>query len=89
MPKKSPPISVFAPFLACVAALVLAALSHYRVIPFLKEDTILSGGRSIQTKDFADLMTRVFLIFAPVSILMGVLQFYFWHRRTSKDEERA
>jgi len=74
MPRKSPPISIFAPFLGCVGALILAALCHYRVLPFLKEDTILSAGRQVPTKDFAESISRIFyrtiavLLLAPKDI---------------------
>jgi hypothetical protein len=33
---------------------------HYRVLPFLKEDTILSAGRQVPTKDFAESMSCMF-----------------------------
>jgi len=59
-------------FLGPVAAVVLGVLFKFRLLPFLRSDTILSGGRQIPTADFAGFMARTFFIFAAASLILAV-----------------
>jgi hypothetical protein len=86
MLRKPLPITLFAPFLGGIGAVVLAVLCHYRLLPFLKDDTILSAGRNIPTEDFARGATTMFLLFAPICFLMGIIQYFYWRRKSSKDK---
>jgi hypothetical protein len=51
-------------FLSPAAALILGILFKFRVLPFLKNEMILSGGRYVLTSDFANSMASIFFIFA-------------------------
>jgi hypothetical protein len=64
--------SAYLMFLGPVAAVVLGVLFKFRLLPFLRSDTILSGGRQIPTADFAGFMSRAFFIFAAASLVLAV-----------------
>ena len=66
---KSPYLMLISPVGACI----LGILFKFRVLPFLKDDTIKSGGRMVNTADFANMMARMFFIFAGFSLVVAVL----------------
>jgi hypothetical protein len=57
-----------------MGALVMGTLFKFRALPFLKADTILSGGKQMPTSEFAAFGARWFYIFG-VACLVGSL---FW-----------
>lgn len=77
---------VLAPFLACAGALAMALMFHVRALPFLRSDTIVSGGRLVPTQDFADFSARMFLYFALFSFLIGLVQV--WYSRRSVPDQK-
>jgi len=54
-------------------ALVLGTLFKFRILPFLKGDTILSGGRPMPTEEVAEFGARWFCIFGSASILSALI----------------
>jgi hypothetical protein len=58
-----------------VGALVMGTLFKYRVLPFLKDDTILSGGKQMPTADFAAFMARGFYIFGAACVIGSLIWF--------------
>jgi len=49
-----------------LGALAMGFLCKFRVLPFLKPDTILSGGRLVPTAEFANLMASFFFVGSAV-----------------------
>lgn len=72
-------------FLGPIAAVILGVLFRFRVLPFLKSDTILSGGKQMPTVDFANFMSRIFFIFAAASFVLAVVWLII-QRRKRTDE---
>jgi hypothetical protein len=68
-------------FLGPIAALILGVLFRFRVFPFLKSDTILSGGRQVATAEFAAFMSGIFFIFAAASLVVAVVYFFIRRRK--------
>lgn len=64
-----------------VCALILGTLFKFRFLPFLKSDTILSGGSQVPTVDFAASMAHWFYIFGTACILCSVI---WWVIRAKK-----
>jgi hypothetical protein len=87
--KKAPTkISLVAPIVAFLSAIALAAAFHFRIIPFLQHDTVVSGGRVVPAQEFADSSARLFLCFAPVCLVLGLAKFYLKRRRIiARNEE--
>jgi hypothetical protein len=54
-------------------ALVMGTLFKYRVLPFLKHDTILSGGRQVPTAEFAAFGARWFCIFGIACVIGSLI----------------
>jgi hypothetical protein len=67
--------SPFSMLFGGVCALVLGTLFRYRALPFLKDDTILSGGKRMATADFAAFMARGFFIFGAVCVIGSLIWF--------------
>ena len=62
--------------LSALWAVILGTLCRFRVLPFLKEDTILSGGRQGPTEQFAHLIANLFYgaaVVVVVLILVGLV----------------
>jgi hypothetical protein len=55
------------------SAFVLGTLFKFRILPFLKGDTILSGGRPIPTEEFAEFGARWFYVFGSTCILGSLI----------------
>jgi len=62
-------------------ALVLGTLFKFRILPFLKGDMILSGGRPLSTEEFAEFGARWFYIFGIACILCSLI---WWAVRATK-----
>ena len=60
-------------FPAALWAIILGFLFRFRVLPFLKADTILSGGRQVPTERFAHIASLFFWGSAAVVIVIGVV----------------
>ena len=58
-----------------VGGLVMGTLFKYRALPFLKDDTILTGGRQVPTADFAEFGSRCFYIFGIVCVISSLIWF--------------
>jgi hypothetical protein len=52
---------------------ILGSIFKFRALPFLKEETILSGGRAVPTADFAASLARWFYIFGLACVVGSVL----------------
>jgi hypothetical protein len=51
-------------FLAIFGGLLMGSLFQFRLLPFLKSETILSGGKMVPTADFASSIARGFFAFS-------------------------
>lgn len=69
---KTSPISML---LGGFGGLVMGTLCKYRALPFLKEDTMLRGGKQVSTAEFATLGARWFYIFAGVCLVGALIWF--------------
>jgi hypothetical protein len=65
--------SRFSMLLGGACALVLGTLFKFRILPFLKGDTILSGGRPMPTEEFAEFGARWFYVFGSTCILGSLI----------------
>jgi hypothetical protein len=54
-------------------SLVMGTLFHYRALPFLKSDTILSGGKQMPTAEFAAFGARLFYIFGVACVVASLI----------------
>lgn len=88
MKKTQTKISLLAPIIGFVSAVALAAAFHFRMLPFLKQDTVVSGGHLVPTQEFADSSARLFLCFAPVCLVLGFAKFYLRRRRIAARNEK-
>jgi len=58
-----------------IGGFVMGTLFKYRVFPFLKGDTILSGGKQMPTAEFAAIGARWFYGFGVVCVIGAVIWF--------------
>ena len=58
-----------------VCAVVLGTLFKYRALLFLKDDTILSGGKQMPTAEFAAFGARWFYIFGGACLIGSLVWF--------------
>ncbi len=79
------PIQIAIIFLASVAATALGFLSKLRILPFLRPDAVLSGGKLVSTDELATLFSRLFFGFAAVTFLIGLVMLFAYVRRRSRD----
>ena len=56
-------------------ALVMGTLFKYRALPFLKDDTMLSGGKQVPTADFAAFGARWFYVFGVACVIGSLVWF--------------
>ena len=61
--------------IAGIGGTVMGTLFKLRALPFLKDDTILSGGKQIPTADFAASVARMFYTFGAVCLIGSVIWF--------------
>ena len=68
------PLTVAVTFsFAALWAIILGFLFRFRVLPFLKADTILSGGKQVPTEQFAHIASLFFWGAAAVVIVLGIV----------------
>ena len=58
-----------------ICAFVLGALFRLRLLPFLKDDTILSGGNQVPTAKFAAFGAWCFYIFGSACVVGSLIWF--------------
>ena len=56
-------------------ALVIGTLCKCRALTFLKDDTMLSGGKQVRTADFAAFGARWFYIFGVACVIGSLVWF--------------
>jgi len=56
-------------FFGPLAGVVLGVLFRLRLMPFLRADTIRSGGKEVPTVDFANMMSRIFSFLPSLALL--------------------
>jgi hypothetical protein len=64
------PIGCFLSALACVA---LGTLVRFRALPFLRDDTILAGGKLVSTDQWAAFMSRFFYFGSAAMVTVGLI----------------
>jgi len=77
---RTSPLSLF---IGGLGGLVMGTLFKYRALPFLKDDTILSGGKQIPTEGFATSGAHMFYIF-DAECLIGSLTWVLIRARKSR-----
>jgi uncharacterized oligopeptide transporter (OPT) family protein len=60
-------------FLGALAGVVLGTLVRHRALPFLRGDTILSGGKLVSTAEWTAFMSKFFYIGSAVMVLIGII----------------
>ena len=76
--------SPFSMLFGGVCALVLGTLFRYRALPFLKDDTILSGGKLTPTAEFAAFGARWFYVFGVACLIGSLIWFAVRARRQTQ-----
>jgi len=66
------PISMF---VGGIGGIILGVAFKYRLLPFLKPDTILSGGKQVPTEQFANFAANIFFVFAAVCLVASTIWF--------------
>ena len=54
-------------------ALVMGTLLKFRALPFLKNDTILSGGNPVPTEEFAGELAILFYVFSGFCLISSLI----------------
>ena len=67
---KTSPLSML---MGGVCALVTGTLFKFRALPFLKDDTILSGGKQVPTSEFAASAARGFYVFGAACVVGSLI----------------
>ena len=73
---KKPLFSPMMCFVAALAGIVLGTLVRFRALPFLRGETILSGGRLVPTEQWAAFMSRFFYFGSAVMIAVGLIALF-------------
>ena len=60
-------------FLGALAGVVLGTLVRYRALPFLRDNTILAGGRLVPTEQWAAFASKFFYVGSAVTVLIGII----------------
>jgi hypothetical protein len=69
------PVRTFKPYLLAVTGLwgiAMGLLTKWRLLPFLRGDTILSGGKMVSTGDFANSIAPLFFIIGAITIVFAL-----------------
>ena len=70
---KKPLLSPIGCFLGSLAALVMATLVQHRALPFLRDETIRSGGELIPTTEWVAFGSKLFYIGSVISLVIGII----------------
>lgn len=65
---------------SAVFSVVIHFLIINRKLPFLKNDTVFTGGKHVPTENVIDMLTPMFLYIAPVFVLVGVLNYIYYSK---------
>jgi hypothetical protein len=63
------------PVFLCIAAILafaMGTLFRLRLLPFLRPNTILSGGKQVPTEQFTDLMSKGFYIAGATTLVLAL-----------------
>lgn len=67
--------------MGAIVSLAMHFLIEYRQLPFLKGQTVFSGGKDVPTEEFVKLISPMFLYITPVFIVVGVINYLILKRR--------
>jgi hypothetical protein len=70
---KKPWFSPIGCFLGSLAGLILGTLVRRRALPFLRDETILSGGKLIPTTEWVEFASNFFYIGSAVTLIIGII----------------
>jgi hypothetical protein len=70
---KKPWFSPIGCFLGSLAALILGTLVRQRALSFLRDETILSGGKLVLTTEWVAFASKLFYIGSVVSLVIGII----------------
>ena len=73
MTTQRPLIAPILYFFSASQAIILGFLFHFRVLPFLQADTILSGCKQVPTEQFGHFASTFFWGAAAVVIALGIV----------------
>ena len=72
-------------FLGCVIGGIVTLAIHFlfkfRQLPFLKNETVFSGGKEVPTEQFIEMMSPMFLYVTPAFIAVGLINYFILKRR--------
>lgn len=75
--KKSSKLAMVGYILAPFVSLAMYFLIINRQLPFLKKETVFSGGEYVPTEQFIELISPMFLYMVPVFIVVGVISYFY------------
>jgi hypothetical protein len=70
---KKPWFSPMGCFLGSLAALVMPTLVRHRALPFLRNETILSGGQLVPTTEWVAFAAKFFYAGSAVALVVGIV----------------
>ena len=73
---KKPLFGPMSCFLGACAGIVLGTLVRFRALPFLREETILSGGKLVPTAQWAAFISKLFYFGAAAMIAVGLVALF-------------
>ncbi len=79
-----PMVALSGGVLASFVSLGLYFLILNRRLPFLKNETVFSGGKEVPTEEFIELTSPMFLYVAPVFVLVGLVNYFILKNRANK-----
>lgn len=73
---------LYSSLFAAATCVIIHFLIANRKLPFLKNDTIYSGGEYIPTEKFVDMLTPMFLYVSPFFVLVGILNYIYFSKKS-------
>ena len=70
---KEPWFSPIGCFLGSLEALMLETLVRHRALPFLRDETILAGGKLVLTTEWVAFASNLFYIGSAVALVIGII----------------
>ena len=75
--KKSSKLAILGNILAPFVSLGIYFLIINRQLPFLKNETVFSGGKNVPTEQFIAQISPIFLYSIPVFIVVGIINYFY------------
>jgi hypothetical protein len=60
-------------FVSAIVTFAMGTIFRLRLLPLLRPDSILSGGKQVSTEQFAHLMSKVFYVTGTATLVLAIL----------------